>query len=42
MLEFIFGALTMFAVLFVTGLCMRSRQDNDDGERMTVKTRRVK
>jgi len=42
MLEFIFGALTMFTILFITGLCMQPKCDIDDGERLTVKTRRVK
>lgn len=42
MLEFILGALFMFAVLFIAGFCMQSRQIRDDGERVTVKKRRVK
>jgi len=42
MLEFIFGALSMFMVLFIAGLCMQPKCDIDDGERLTVKKRRVK
>ena len=41
MAEFIFGALTMFTVLFVTGLCVQRKADDTD-ERLTVAKRRVK
>ena len=30
MAEFIFGALTMFTILFITGLCMQPRHEEED------------